>query len=80
MTFRIKSAYWADIRTKYGLENAVLVEEIPLCGKKFTIEINSIEDLLKLADFDLGGIIIDKTYPEDPRCPYEITIYDGYVE
>ena len=58
-------------------ENGSLLENI------YTIEANSIEDILKLADICGDGIIISKTYKfqkEKTGCDYEIMIYDGWIE
>lgn len=60
-------------------ENESFLEE----KKLYTIDANSIEDILKLADICGDGIIISKTYKfqkEKTGCDYEIMIYDGWIE
>ena len=47
----------------------------------YAINIESVDDLLRLADIDPEGIIISKTFSAEPNDPkYTITIYDGYIE
>lgn len=49
----------------------------------WSIEANSIEDILKLADIEPSGIIISKSFGSDAEksvSDYEIMIYDGHIE
>lgn len=49
----------------------------------WSIEANTIEDILKLADIEPNGIIISKIFGNDAKksiADYEIMIYDGFIE
>ena len=48
----------------------------------YSIEINSVEELLRLADITVDGIVIYKSQAsfEEKIAPYVIEIYDGYRE
>lgn len=48
----------------------------------YSIEINSVEELLRLADITVDGIVVYKSQVsfEEDIAPYVIEIYDGYRE
>ena len=48
----------------------------------YSIEINSVEELLRLADITVDGIVVYKSQAsfETKIAPYIIEIYDGYRE
>lgn len=53
-------------------------------AKYYTVEVNTLEELLKYADINRDGIIVDKNNDEysaeKTGCKYNILIYDDYIE
>lgn len=72
--------------TTYGVQRHIPADATPVeNGDMFpyySIEVNTIEDVLRLADITTDGIVIFKSQAkyEADIAPYVIEIYDGYRE
>lgn len=78
MTFRIRRASSDHVEPCNG---AKYIETDRWGDMHYTIEANTLDDIMRLAKIDNGGIIISRTIDSTPTgCEWEIMIYDGYIE
>lgn len=72
--------------TTYGIPKHIppeaKKEEVGTRYPYYSIEINSVEELLRFADITVDGIVVYKSQAsfEEAIAPYVIEIYDGYRE
>ncbi len=78
MTFRIRRASSDRVEPCDGAKYIATDR----CGDRhYTIEANTIDDIMRVAKINNSGIIISRTDKLTPTgCEWEIMIYDGYIE
>ena len=78
MTFRIRRASSDRVDP---CEGAKYIATDFWGDKHYTIEVNTLDDIMRLAEIDNDGVIISRTIDKKPTgCEWEIMIYDGYIE
>ena len=80
MTFLIKCASCKEP----PCDGAVRVDGVSEFSNRYwTIEVNTMDEMLRLAELDNDGIILSRTWDHERRetgIEWGIMIYDGYIE